>query len=118
MTTTIYPEAGWRPDDGEIHVGDVNTRFIVEFFADADKKIPLSIAGASVLKLKFKLPGTTAWVEKTGTELPGWPDENRAYYDSETSFVSVEGEWELRGYAELPSGWKGHTGTYHFPVYA
>jgi hypothetical protein len=96
----------------EVHVGDVNTRFLATL-KDQDTTV-VDITSATVMKFKFRKPSGTV-VERTASRLNAG-DDGKMKYDSITNDLDEAGEWIVQGYVEVGSG-KWHTDPFQFTVY-
>jgi len=88
------------------HIGDIGT--IVRYTTDP----PIVLTGAEVLTLKVKNPDGI---------LKEWPALVFEVYSAQyiTTLITdldKKGEWEIQLYAELASGWIGHSDIQSFEV--
>ncbi len=98
---------------GEIHVGDVSSRFIVTL-KDGDGI--RDISSATVLQIIFHKPdGTDA--TKTASFYTDGTDGVLTWATTSTSDLDQEGLWKLQAYVEFSGGGKYHSDIRQFQVY-
>jgi len=99
----------------EIHIGDVNTKFIVTV---VDNEIPVNLSTATVKKIRFKNPvqfGGITYVQDMAFYTNG--SDGILTYTVTLSDFTVAGLWSFQVYVEMPTG-KWYSSAHGFKVTA
>jgi hypothetical protein len=82
---------------GDIFVGDIDTRIILECGVD--------VSAGTTLEIHYVKPSGETGIWEAD---PVDGEETQIYYDTLEDDLDEAGDWQLQAYAELTSGWEGH----------
>lgn len=97
----------------EIHVGDIGTVFEVTLYEDCETLLP-GVDTSTVRKLYFKKPDGSV-IERDAVFTTDGAD-SKIQYVTVADDLDQDGNWELQGFIETPSG-SWHSTTDCFEVF-